>query len=67
MTTATKTGVKRTIERVKGAVSEVNYAQRRLFEIQTGVPVTRAEERPAVSAAELESLYDLEQDDKLAA
>ena len=69
MATATKTGVKRTIERVKGAVTEVNYAQRRLFELRTGVTAMGqdARVRAGTSAEELESLYDLEQDDELAA
>ena len=66
MATATKTGVKRTIERVKGALAEVDYAQRRLFEIRTGVPVGSADERdrPATSVDELEALYEHGQDDR---
>jgi len=59
------TATKRTIERVKTVVSEANYAQRRLFELRTGVPVTSSERtRPATSDDELESLYGLEHDDR---
>lgn len=60
------TATKRTIERVKTVVSEANYAQRRLFELRTGVPVTSADEpvRPATSAEELDALYELEHDER---
>ena len=37
MTIATKAGVRQATKRVKRAWAEMDYAQRRLFEIRTGV------------------------------
>lgn len=49
---------KRAIRRIKQVWSELGYAQRRLFEIRTGVPVP-ARQRPEIirSLEELERLY----------
>ena len=62
MATATTSGVRQTIKRVRRVWSELDYAQRRLFEIRTGVPVTEPDERsrPASTVEELEALYVLE-------
>jgi hypothetical protein len=60
MATATKTGIRHTIERVKRAWTEMDYAQRRLFEIRTGVAVRQAGKRTErATVDELESLYEL--------
>ena len=63
MATATKR-LGRTAKRVKGVWAELGYAQRRLFEIRTGVIATRPQERvrPATTVDELEALYELEHD-----
>jgi hypothetical protein len=65
MATKTKTGIGESVKRVW---AELDYAQRRLFEIRTGVPVTSPAERehPATTVEELDSLYALDED-KLAA
>lgn len=49
----------RVIGRLREIVAEVDYAQRRLLEIQTGIPLTRATERALARAqiARLEALY----------
>jgi hypothetical protein len=59
MTTATTSGVRHTFERMKRVWSEIDYAQQRLFEIRTGVPVI--ERRKAETVEELEALYKLEE------
>lgn len=58
MATATNKGVRNTIERVKRAWLEMDEAQRLLFEIRTGVPAGRPQERATVN--QLEELYTLE-------
>jgi hypothetical protein len=49
---------KRAIRRIRQVWSELGYAQRRLFEIRTGVPV-RFGQRPKISRSveELERLW----------
>jgi hypothetical protein len=51
--------ISQVIGRIKTAWSEMDYAQRRVFEIRTGIPVEgrqpRRRPRPAVD--ELETLY----------
>jgi hypothetical protein len=58
MTTATASKTKRAFRRLKRLWAELDYAQRRTFEIQTGVPVGGGE-RPRISRSvdELERLY----------
>ena len=62
MATAT---IRETVKRLKSAWTEMDYAQRRLFEIRTGLPVTGPEKRtgPATSVEELEALYAREEQD----
>jgi len=50
---------RQTIGRVRRLAAELDYAQRRLLEIRTGVPLTRPEERRAGRATveELERLF----------
>jgi hypothetical protein len=50
---------RRTISRVKRIAAELDYAQRRLLEIRTGVPFTRPQERRAgrPTVEELERLF----------
>jgi hypothetical protein len=57
MKTATSR-IKRVARRVKRIWSELDYAQRRMFEMRTGVPA-RAQRRPRISRSvdELERLY----------
>jgi hypothetical protein len=51
------------IDRLRHALSEMDYAQRRLFELRTGVPTLAAHERSAprgpAHVAQLEALYAL--------
>lgn len=63
---ATKTGIQQAIGSVKRVWAELDYAQRRLFEIRTELPVTDNDRRVARSAEELNALYASDQD-KLAA
>jgi hypothetical protein len=56
MTTTTETGIWQKIKRVW---AELDYAQQRLFEIRTGIPVT-GRTRSLSSVEELEALYALE-------
>jgi hypothetical protein len=56
---ATSTGMRQAIKRVRRVWAELDYAQQRLFEIRTGVPVT-GRSRAAASPAELEALHALE-------
>ena len=44
---ATSNGMRQTIKRVRRAWAEVGYAQRRLFEIRTGIPVISDSRSPA--------------------
>jgi BMFP domain-containing protein YqiC len=62
MATATKSNVRQATNRVKRVWAEMDYAQRRLFEIRTGVAVIDRSQRtsPAASVDELEALYRLE-------
>lgn len=46
--------VRRTAHRIKAIWSELDYAQRRLFEIRTGIDIERRGKR---SQAELDDLY----------
>ena len=57
MTSATSR-VKRVVRRARRVWAELEYGQRRMFEIQTGVSV-RPERRPRISRSidELERLY----------
>ena len=50
---------RQTISRVKRIAAELDYAQRRLLEIRTGVPFTRPEERRArrPTVQELEQMF----------
>lgn len=59
MKTMTESRTSHTIGRVKQIWSELDYAQRRLFEIRTGVPSTAPGKRPTDQARvdELERLY----------
>jgi hypothetical protein len=59
MKTVTESRTSRTLGRVKQIWSEFDYAQRRLFEIRTGIPATAPENRPRIArrADELERLY----------
>lgn len=61
MRTTTRSRLVRTIGQVKEIWAEFDYAQRRLLEVQLGVPVRRARSpRIAASIDELEALYGLE-------
>jgi hypothetical protein len=55
---ATASQIKRLVRRFRQVWAELAYAQRRSFEIQTGVP-THAPKRPKISRSidELERLY----------
>jgi hypothetical protein len=48
-TSSKKTG---SLSRAKAIWKELDYAQRRLFEIQTGIPVLEREERPRIRSAD---------------
>lgn len=54
--------VKQAIQQVKQVWSEMDYAQRRLFEIRTGIPVTAPpkQARNKSTVDELQALYTLE-------
>ena len=52
MTTTTRHAPRR-IARLKQAVTEMNYAQQRLFEIRTGIPESRSRRQ----IEELEALF----------
>jgi hypothetical protein len=61
MRTTTRSRLIRTIGQVKEIWAEFDYAQRRLLEVQLGVPMRRARpSRIAASIDELEALYRLE-------
>lgn len=55
--------VRQTIKRIRRTWSELDYAQRRLMEIRTGLELTKPDERRdvATTAEELEQLYALEE------
>jgi hypothetical protein len=58
MTNATGSRVSQIISRIGQVWAELDYAQRRLFEIRTGIPA-RDGDRPRISRSveELERLY----------
>jgi hypothetical protein len=62
MQTAANSRAKRAISRARRIWSELDYAQRRLFEIRTGVRATAPEMRASVrrQVEELERLYAYE-------
>ena len=61
MRTTTGSRLVRAIGQVKEVWAEFDYAQRRLLEVQLGVPVRRVRPpRIAASIDELEALYGLE-------
>ena len=55
--------IRRRIRRVKAIWAELDYAQRRLFEIRTGVPIDDLQRRRNTRRAitELEALYDADE------
>ena len=55
MKTSATSRIKRAARRAKRLWSELDYAQRRVFEMRTGVPLTRP--NVSRSADELERLY----------
>ena len=57
--TTTDSRIGRLIGRLARVWAELNYAQRRSFELQTGIPVLTRRARPRIarSAHELETLY----------
>ncbi len=60
--TTTKSRAGRIVGRATQIWAELDYAQRRLLEIRTGIPQLTRQERPtAGSVSELEALYALEQ------
>jgi hypothetical protein len=62
MKTRTTKHIGRTIKRFRSTWAELDYAQRRLLEIRTGVPMTQPAERSCNSASveELEAWLALE-------
>ena len=58
MLKATASQARRLLRRLRQVWSELDYAQRRAFEIRTGIPL-RAEKRPRISRTidELERLF----------
>jgi hypothetical protein len=54
---ARESKTRRQIKRIKEIWSDLDYAQRRAFEIRTGVPVIERRARIARSAEDLERLY----------
>ncbi len=64
MQATTGPGVRRIIRRVLRACQEMDYAQKRLFEIRTGIAVLEPAERPQLSSRidQLEALYALTAD-----
>ncbi len=63
MVLATQSHVKQVIGRMQETWSELDYAQRRLFEIRTGVPVVKREDRHPAGVDELEAVFALEPND----
>ena len=59
MSTATMSGVRRAISRLKRTWAELDYVQRRVLENKTGVPFITPEERrrSRLRVAQLEYLY----------
>jgi hypothetical protein len=58
MAITSTTTIRHTIDRVKQAWTEMDHAQRRLFEIRTGIPTTGHAGRATLD--ELEALYKLD-------
>ncbi|MGH2886082.1 MAG: hypothetical protein ACRDPA_25865 [Solirubrobacteraceae bacterium] len=54
---ARESRTRRAVKRVKEIWSDLDYAQRRAFEIRTGIPVIERRARIARSAEDLERLY----------
>ncbi len=63
METVTHPRVKQVIGRIHETWSELDRAQRRLFEIRTGVPVVNRDVSHSARIDELEALYALEPGD----
>ena len=65
MATATQSRIRQAVTEVKRVWAELDYAQRRLFEIRTGVPVISRDQRvrTARTVEELDSLYGLVEDE----
>lgn len=65
MATATQSRIRQAVTEVKRVWAELDYAQRRLFEIRTGVPVINRDQRvrTARTVEELDSLYGLGEDE----
>ncbi len=59
MKTKSPSHISHVIGRIKSAWSEMDYAQRRMFEIRTGIPVEgpQPRRRPRPTVDELETLY----------
>jgi hypothetical protein len=56
---ATATGMRQAIKRIKRAWAEMDYAQRRLFEIRSGIPVS-SPKRAAGTPEEVQAWHALE-------
>ncbi len=65
MQATTGPGVLRVVRRVLRACQEMDYAQKRLFEIRTVIAVLKPAERPQLSSSidQLEALYALTADE----
>lgn len=63
MSTSMLTPLRRIFSRVTQTWAELDYAQRRLLEIRTGIPNLTPPKRPRISrrVSELEALYALEE------
>jgi hypothetical protein len=63
MSTSISSRLRRISSRVTKTWAELDYAQRRLLEIHTGIPNLAPRKRPGVSptVGELEALYALEE------
>jgi hypothetical protein len=63
MSTSILTRLRRIFSRVTQTWAELDYAQRRLLEIRTGIPNLTPPKRPRISrhVSELEALYALEE------
>ncbi len=62
MSTSILSRLRRIVSRVSQTWAELDYAQRRLLEIRTGIPNLTPPNRPRISrrVSELEALYALE-------
>ena len=63
MSTSILSRLRRIFSRVTQTWAELDYAQRRLLEIRTGIPNLTPPKRPGISqsVSELEALYALEE------